>query len=84
MGGPFKMKYNNSSFPFKSGEIKTVVDKEEGKGPRANIDLDKEAIKEKMNIVQGDIKEALYEGTDEFRKSRNITDSEKLHRGVKQ
>ena len=59
---------------FKSGEIKTVVDKKEGKGPRENVDLDKELTKEKMNIVRGDIKEALYEGTDEFRKSKNITD----------
>jgi hypothetical protein len=59
MGGPFKMKYNKSSFPFKSGEIKTVVDKKEGKGPRENVDLDKEAIKEKMNIVRGDYEERL-------------------------
>ena len=41
MGGPFKMKYNNSSFPFKSGEIKTVVDKERV-GPVENVDLDRE------------------------------------------
>ena len=59
MGGPFKMKYNNSSFPFKSGEIKTVVDKKEGKGPRENVDLDKELTKEKMNIVRGDYEERL-------------------------
>tara|TARA_R100001594_G_scaffold32241_1_gene59929 strand:- start:375 stop:617 length:243 start_codon:yes stop_codon:yes gene_type:complete len=54
----FKMKYNNSSFPFKSGEIKTVVDKERV-GPVENVDLDKELIQEKMNIVQDDVKEAL-------------------------
>ena len=46
MGGPFKMKYNNSSFPFKEspmkdGQIKTVVDKERV-GPVENVDLDKE------------------------------------------
>ena len=41
MGRSFKMKYNNSSFPFKSGEIKTVVDKERV-GPVENVDLDRE------------------------------------------
>ena len=55
----FKMNYNKSSFPFKSGEIKTVVDKKEGKGPRENVDLDKELTKEKMNIVRGDYEERL-------------------------
>jgi hypothetical protein len=63
MGGPFKMKYNNSSFPFKEspmkdGQIKTVVDKERV-GPVENVDLDEELIQEKMNIVQDDVKEAL-------------------------
>ena len=29
-------------------------------------------------------KDPTYEGTDEYRKKQNITDSEKLHRGVKQ
>ena len=46
MGRSFKMKYNNSSFPFKEspmkdGQIKTVVDRERV-GPVENVDLDRE------------------------------------------